>query len=295
MRAAAVARWIGDKGYAVEADALEPETLDRDFNSDGEPEVVLVHRELCGATGNCPSVLFFSSSTSCPTPVAAGDGHLPYPIATSGSISDLGWYSETGCGGLRGTLTLERWTDGAYATSESIECACPYDDADGEVARGRDARCPGTKADESTACASEPRLAAARRMSLALGSEVAAASLTVERFDDLDGDGVREQLWTGSEHCAAGGNCPHVLQLSNEGCWDRAAAVDGFTPTLVPTDARHEGSLGVRIHRRGGCGGMAGTIAWLQWTGNGLEEIRSVECGCPEELGRDPLCLGGRP
>lgn len=293
MRAAAVARWHHDQGYAVEADDLEPETLDRDFNSDREPEVALVHRELSGATGNCSYLLFFSSATSCPTPVAAGNGHLPYPIATSQAISDLGWYSELGCGGLRGTLTLERWTKGAYATRESIECVCPYDDPDGEVARGRDARCPGSKADETTVCASEPRLAAARSMSDALGSEVPTDSLTVERFDDLDGDGVREQLWIANEHCSAGGNCPHVLQLSGEGCWDRAANLDGFTPTLVATDARHEGALGVRIHQRGGCGGMAGTIAWLRWKGDRLEEVRRVECGCPKQAGRDPLCLGG--
>ena len=98
-------------------------------------------------------------------------------------------------------------------------------------------------------------------MSRAVGREVPAASLSVERFDDLNGDGVREQLWTADDHCSAGGNCPHVLQLSESGCWDRAASVGGFTSTLVPTDVRHEGVLGVRFHLRGGCGGMAGAIA----------------------------------
>ncbi|MCA9649002.1 MAG: hypothetical protein H6712_04075 [Myxococcales bacterium] len=135
----ATLHWPETFGDEVMEDQLS-EWLLPDVDGDGMPESMLASELHCGASGNCPRLLYLSNH-GCPAfgqGLWAGVETETILDTTHHGVSDLEVYLKDGCAGLAGGVDRLEWSGDHYEVVETIECGCPYDEPDAP----RDPKCP---------------------------------------------------------------------------------------------------------------------------------------------------------
>ncbi len=124
--------WIGEADLVVEPTA--------DWDGDAMPETLVATSSLCGATGNCPYVVYLSNH-GCPSYAGRVDGvDVAVGAERHHGVLDVETYWKGGCVSTEGSFTLYQYDGREFRVADSVNCECirpgqpPTPD--------RDPRCP---------------------------------------------------------------------------------------------------------------------------------------------------------
>lgn len=135
----AAARWKKAFGSDVTRAELETKKLG-DVDGDQRPEHMVLAESQCGASGNCPHLLYVSHD-GCASYAgslwAEWESETVLPNVRHG-LHDIETYLKGGCAGREGTVTVWGWDGKTYRQVRRIDCACP----DEHPERHRNPRCP---------------------------------------------------------------------------------------------------------------------------------------------------------